>query len=212
MPRVDHQPDPEVHLTPVGRRQNRWLAVFALAALAIVALAIAKPWDSPTTVAALPSPAAIAPSAPGTSAPAPTFRTTTLPISTRPMMGGTAWLLDFDRSGLSPFVCLKLEGSRCQSRGRLGSSIEFIDDQILGGTGLGGGCDQFTGTVNLRKQGLGYITIAVPTHESRCYDTGVDRTIRERLNRVASWHFDSELLILLDTDETQLLVYGRVVD
>ena len=195
------EPNPDVRLICVGRRQGRWLPILAIGVVATAAIAFAKPWDGPAVVTTLPS--ANAPSLP-----APTPRTTSSPSATVPFIGGQAWLLDFDRSGLSSIVCMGFAGSRCESRGRLGSSIRFEGDQIVGGTGVGGGCDLFTGHTDLRKLGLGFVVITIPSNASRCYDTGVDQTIRDRLNRVIYWHLQDRLLILLDSDETELLVYG----
>ena len=177
------------------------MAAFAIGVLTTVTLVVAKPWDGPGVARALPTPVGLAP----TASPS-TTQGTPQPVVWSPMEDRQAWLLDFDRSGLSAFVCLAWEGTSCESEGHLGSSIRFKGDQVVGGTGDGGGCDQFTGSVEVEED-LGLIAIRIPTYESRCYDTGVDREIRDRLNRVASWHFEDRLLILVDSDETQLLVY-----
>jgi hypothetical protein len=100
------------------------------------------------------------------------------------------------------------EGSTCRNVAHLASSLEIRDDQVFVNTGVGGGCDVFTGAADLRKQSLGLITLDVPTYAGRCWDTGVDRTIRDRLNRVAAWRIDDGLLSLLDSTESLLLVYG----
>jgi hypothetical protein len=123
-------------------------------------------------------------------------------------------LLDFDRSGLSPVVCMGWEASICPSEGQLASSLQLRAGQsISGGTGVGGGCDQFTGSVDHWDNELGLVTITIPTYESRCYDTGVDREIRDRLNRATRWHVslgptpETRFLVFLDSYGTQILVY-----
>jgi len=201
--------DPGVPLTRVNRPPSQWLAVVAVGVIAAVTLAFVKPWEDPAARATS-SLAAVAPSA----AVASTLAPTPQPIVWSPL-DRHAWLLDFERSGLSPIVCLGYDGTTCESEGALGSSIRFQDDRVSGGTGVGGGCDQFSGSLEHPDHDPGSIRITIPSYESRCYDTGVDREIRDRLNRVARWDpmvdgtENEPLLILLDVDGNQVLVYRR---
>ena len=210
MSAMDRQHDPGVELSPVSRPRSRWLAVFAISAIATVALVIAKPWGGLVVGEARPSPAALV-----LIGPAATARPTPQPV-TGSSPDGQAWFLDFDRSGISPVVCMGWEGSICPSEGQLASSIQFRDGQMIsGGTGVGGGCDQFTGSLDVWDQELGLVSIIIPTYESRCYDTGVDREIRDRLNRAFRWHLalgptpEKPFLVFLDPDGTELLVYHQ---
>jgi hypothetical protein len=84
--------------------------------------------------------------------------------------------------------------------------LEFRDGSISGGTGLGGGCDEFAGTYRADGSSL---RISVPTYPSRCWDTGADLSIRLRLDHVAGFVVDSETLTLLDAKGLVLLVYRR---
>jgi hypothetical protein len=143
-------------------------------------------------------------------APTPAPQVTASPAAQAPLTAAQAWSLDFDRSGLSPVVCLGFEGSTCTNHGELGSSLKFKGQRVEGNTGVGGGCDEFTGTFKADAKYTGSLAVTIPTYPSRCWDTGADLEIRNRLNHAASYTVANGLLTVLDADGLRLLVYRTI--
>jgi len=190
---MDGRDDPGLQLTLGGRQPRRWMFTFAIGVVAIAALVLAKPWgDRPAITENVPS---------GSAA----MAVATTPVTELPV-GQSVWLLDFDRSGLSPLVCLSGERVGCRSEAQLGSAIRFDNDQIVGDTGVAGGCDHFSGSLEFQE--VDSISITIPVYESRCYETGADREIRDRLNGASRWHLEDQVLTLWDSNGTELLVYS----
>jgi hypothetical protein len=199
-------PDESPNPPPVSRveRGHPRRIAFALAGLALLLLvAIVKPWAPPAAggqpAVAMGAPTAQASPGGGTP-PVPSWRVRPRPTSP---IEGTAWQLDFSRSGLSADVC----NQSCNVHGTLASALQFRDGQVAGDTGLGGGCDVFSGRYDAVNAAS--LRIAVPSYPSRCWGTGTDLEIRLRLDRASDYAVKSSSLSLLDHDGNVLLVYAR---
>jgi len=202
-------------VTPVrtahaGRRRA---LVGAAAVGVLLVVAILKPWPGPVTSSAVAVPPGSQPvaSLPGVPVAPPAA---TLPDGPTPSpiesvavaLAAGDWLLDFTRSGIQSLVCLNRDGQHCLSSGELASSLRFRDGNVSGGTGIGGGCDEFAGAYRLDGSSL---RISVPTYPSRCWDSGADLSIRLRLDHVARFVVGNETFTLLDAEGRALLVYRR---
>lgn len=201
-------------VTPVlsAHAGRRGALVGAAVVGVLLAVATLKPWQGPVSSAAAAVPPALQhlPSPPGIRVtPAATLPAGPTPSATDSVavtLAAGDWLLDFNRSGIQSLVCLNRDGPRCLSSGELASSLRFRDGSVSGGTGVGGGCDEFAGTNRVDGSS---IRISVPTYPSRCWDPGADLSIRLRLDHVASFVVGNETLTLLDAEGRVLLVYRR---
>lgn len=199
-----------VHAAQAGRRRA---LVGAAAVGVLLAVATLKPWEGPVSSVAVDAPPG-SQSVPSLAGVLVTPPAATLPAGPTPSptdsgavtLAAGGWLLDFKRSGIPSLVCLNRDGQRCLTTGELASGLQFRGGNVSGGTGVGGGCDDFAGTDELDGSSL---RISVPTYQSRCYDTGADLSIRLRLDHVARFAVANGTLTLLDAAKKVLLVYRR---
>ena len=130
---------------------------------------------------------------------------TTAPVITVPTTVPTdvvrlgPWYLMFERSGIER--TLPDMGNMT-----LASLIQFEPDGVLrGGTGVVGGCDEFTADYTLEDRAL---TIGPLTGRFDCIAAAaID--IRGRLGAVAAYELVNDELALLDRFGNRLLVYAR---
>jgi hypothetical protein len=116
------------------------------------------------------------------------------------------WHLDFEASGIEGSYLLT--SGRKRSTTPVGSVIEFGEGTVSGGTGAGGGCDQFEGTYT---DADGRFTIDIPVVAGHCGPGPQfpDLEVRERLAATAAREWDGSALRLLDADGALLLLYRR---
>jgi META domain len=109
------------------------------------------------------------------------------------------WYLRFDTSGVQP-TSPEIRGAT------LASTLQFdADGTVRGGTGFGGGCDDFTADYIIANRAL---TIGPLTGHLGCTATGaVD--IRDRLRAVTAYEATDDTLVLEDRGGQRLLVYSR---
>jgi hypothetical protein len=191
-----HEELPAVTPVRTAHAGQRRALVGAAVVGALLAVAILKPWQGPASSAAVAVPPGSRPalSPPGVpvTSPAATLPAGPMPSPTDSVAVALAagdWLLDFPRSGIKSVVCLNRDGQRCLSSAELGSNLRFHDGNVSGGTGAGGGCDEFAGTFQVDASSL---RISVPTYPSRCWGSGTDLSIRLRLDCVARFVVGNE--------------------